>query len=73
MLAQEDRCMLRQLHRQGVYQGEIAERLGAHRKTIHRAFKRGGLLSGSGRHEWYAGVRPYVAAVECLLRDGGQT
>ena len=42
MLTQEDFWMIQELHHQGVYQGEIAERLGVHRKTVGRALKRGG-------------------------------
>ena len=42
MLTQEDYWMIQELHQQGVYQGDIAERLGVHRKTVGRALKRGG-------------------------------
>ena len=42
MLTQEDYWMIQELHQQGVYRGDIAERLGVHRKTVGRALERGG-------------------------------
>lgn len=62
--------MIQELHHQGVYQGEIAERLGVHRKTVGRALKRGGPPSRARRRERYAKLRPYMAAVDKLLQAG---
>ena len=70
MLTQEDYWMIQELHHQGVYQGEIAERLGVHRKTVGRALKRGGPPSRARRRERYAKLRPYMAAVDKLLQAG---
>ena len=49
MLIKEGYWMIQELHHQGVHQGEIAERLGVHRKTVGSALKRGGPPSKKGR------------------------
>ena len=54
MLTQEDYWMIQELHQQGVYRGDIAERLGVHRKTVGRALERGGPPSSKRRRERYA-------------------
>ena len=51
MLTQEDYWMIQELHQQGVYRGDIAERLGMHRKTVGRALERGGPPSSKRRRE----------------------
>ena len=68
MLTQEDYRMIQELHQQGVYQGETAERLGVNRKTVGRAFKRVGATSRARRPERYAKLRPYMTTVDRLLQ-----
>lgn len=46
MLSREDWLMIKSQREQGVYIRDIANRLGAHPKTVSRAIKRGGLPSG---------------------------
>ena len=70
MLTQEDFWMIQELHHKGVYQGEIAERLGVHRKTVGRALKRGGPPSRTRHRERYAKLKPYMGAVDKLLQAG---
>ncbi len=41
MLTQEDYWMIRELHEQGLYRKDIADRLGVHPKTVTRALKQG--------------------------------
>ena len=70
MLTQEAYWMIQELHHQGVYQGEVAERLGVHRKTVGRALKRGRPPSRTRRRERYAKLKPYMGAVDKLLHVG---
>ena len=70
MLTQEDYWMIQELRQQGVYQGEIAERLGVHRKTVGRALKRGGPPSKTRRRERYAKLKPFMGTVDKLLQAG---
>ena len=70
MLTQEDYWMIDELHQQGVYRGDIAERLGVHRKTVSRALKRGGPPSSKRRRERYAKLKPYMETVDKLLKAG---
>ena len=46
MLTQEDYWMTQKLHHQGVYQGDIAKRLGLHRKTAAAPSSGKGRLPG---------------------------
>ncbi|MCY4514898.1 MAG: IS21 family transposase [Candidatus Tectomicrobia bacterium] len=62
--------MIQELRQQGVYQGEIAERLGVHRKTVGRALKRGGPPSKTRRRERYAKLKPFMGTVDKLLQAG---
>ena len=70
MLTQEDYWMIQELHQQGVYRGDIAERLGMHRKTVGRALERGGPPSSKRRRERYAKLKPYMGTVDKLLKAG---
>ena len=70
MLTQEDYWMIQELHQQGVYRGDIAERLGVHRKTVSRALERGGPPSSKRRRERYAKLKPYMETVDKLLKAG---
>ena len=70
MLTQEDYWMIQELHQQGVYRGDIAERLGVHRKTVSRALERGGAPSSKRRRERYAKLKPYMETVDKLLKAG---
>ena len=70
MLTQDDSWMIQEHHHQGVYRGEIAERLGVHRKAVGRALNRGGPPSRTRRGERYAKHKPYMAAVDKLLHVG---
>ena len=70
MLTQEDYWMIDELHQQGVYRGDIAERLGVHRKTVSRALERGGPPSSKRRRERYAKLKPYMETVDKLLKAG---
>ena len=64
MLTQEDYWMIQELHQQGVYRGDIAERLGVHRKTVGRALER------ADRHLASAVAR--VRQAQALHGNGGQ-
>ena len=70
MLTQEDYWMIQELRHQGVYQGDIAKRLGVHTRTVSRVLKRGRPPSRTRRRERYAKLKPYVATVDKLLRAG---
>ena len=70
MLTQEDYWMIQELRHQGVYQGDIAKRLGGHTTTVSRALKRGRPPSRTRRRERYAKLKPYMATVDKLLRAG---
>ena len=70
MLTQEDYWMIQELHQQGVCRGDIAERLGVHRKTVGRALERGGPPSSKRRRERYAKLKPYLETVDKLLKAG---
>ena len=70
MLTQEDYWMIQELNQQGVYRGDIAERLGVHRKTVGRALERGGPPSSKRRRERYAKLKPYMETVDKLLKAG---
>ena len=70
MLTQEDYWMIQELHQQGVYRGDIAERLGVHRKTVSRALERGGPPSSKRRRERYAKLKPCMETVDKLLKAG---
>ena len=61
--------MIQELHQQGVYRGDIAERLGVHRKTVSRALKRGGPPSSKRRRERYAKLKPYLGTVAKRISD----
>ena len=67
MLTQEDYWMIQELHERGVYQIDIADRLGVHPKTVSRALKRGGAPSRTRDREKYAKLRPFMARVDELL------
>ena len=69
MLTQEDSWMIDELHQQGVYRDDIAERLGVHRKTVSRALERGGPPSSKRRRERYAKLKAGVFNAGVIYRD----
>ena len=70
MLTQEDCRMIQELHHQEVYQGEIAERLRVHRKTVGRALKGSGPPSRTRHRERYSKLKPFMGTVDRLLKAG---
>ena len=62
--------MIQELHEQGVYQQDIAERLGVSAKTVGRALKRGGPRSRTRRRQRFTKLAPYVHKVDELLGCG---
>ena len=70
MLTQEDYWMIQELHEQGVYQKDIAERLGVSAKTVGRALRRGGPPSRTRRRQRFVKLAPYTAKVDELLGAG---
>ena len=55
---------------QGMYQKDIAERLGVHPKTIRRALKRGGPPAGIRPNARKSILDPYKPLIDGLLREG---
>ncbi len=70
MLTQEDYWMIQELRDKGVYQKDIADRLGVHPKTVGRALKRGGPPSRRRQREQFSKLKPYMARIDALLAEG---
>ena len=70
MLTQEDYWMIRELHEQGLYRKDIADRLGVHPKTVTRALKQGDAPSRRRRRRKYVKLKPYLGKVDELLAAG---
>ena len=69
MLSKEDFMVIQALVRRGVYQRDIAERLGVHPRTVRRAVGRGGPPGGRRRRR-QSKLDPYRARVDELLGEG---
>ena len=70
MLTQEDYWMIKELHEQGLYRKDIADRLGVHPKTVTRALKQGDAPSRRRRRQKYVKLKPYLGKVDELLAAG---
>ena len=70
MLRKEDFVEIQALARRGVYQRDIAERLGVHPKTVSRTLKRGGPPEGRKARRRWAKLAPYAEMVDGLLTEG---
>lgn len=69
MLRKGDFVEIQALAKAGVYQKDIAAKLGVHAKTVSRALKRGAAPSGY-RDRGFVKLAPYVATVDRLLTEG---
>jgi len=69
MIRKEDWMDIKAQIEQGMYQKDIADRLGVHPKTIHRAVKRGGPPSGT-RNARTSILDPYKPLIDDLIREG---
>jgi transposase len=69
MLNKEDYTVIKVLNEVGVYQKDIAEKLGVHPKTVGRALKRGS-APGKQRKKKESILEPYKATIDRLLSDG---
>ncbi|MFN8177678.1 MAG: helix-turn-helix domain-containing protein [bacterium] len=70
MLSKEDFVEIQALARRGVYQRDIAERLGVHPKTVSRALKRGGAPEGRRRPARGSKLEAHREMVDGLLTEG---
>jgi len=70
MLNKGDWTMIQELRRRGVYQKDIAARLGVHPRTVRRALKRGGPPSGKRGGARGSKLDPYKSLVDKLLAEG---
>jgi transposase len=68
MLKKEDFVVIQALVKRGVYQKDIAQELGVHRKTVRRALQRGG--APERRQKRSSKLDPYKAQVDELLDQG---
>ena len=69
MLRKEDFVEIQALAKAGVYQRDIAEKIGVHPKTVSRALRRGAAPAGPRRDRWVK-VQPYGEAIHRLLAAG---
>ena len=69
MLKKEDFAVIKALAEYGVYQKDIAEKLGVHPKTVSRALKRGG-APGKARKVRTGKLAPYKPTIDRLLKEG---
>ena len=68
MLKKEDFAVIKALVENGVYQKDIAEKLGVHPKTVSRALKRG-RAPGTARKKG-SKLEPYKPIIDRLLSEG---
>jgi transposase len=68
MLSKEDFMVIQALVRRGVYQRDIAERLGVHPRTVRRAVRRNGPPGGRRRRR-PSKLDPYKARIDELLAE----
>jgi transposase len=69
MLKKEDVAVMKALAESGIYQKDIAEKLGVHPKTVSRALKRG-RAPGKGRPVKESKLEPYKPIIDRLLAEG---
>jgi len=69
MLTREDRMMIQELGRKGVYLKDIAHQLNVHPRTVRRALARGSPPSRRRQREKSVKLSPYIATVDRLLND----
>jgi transposase len=69
MLKKEDFAVMNALGEHGVYQKDIAEKLGVHPKTVSRALKRGGAPTRL-RQEKPSKMEQYKPTIDRLLSEG---
>lgn len=69
MLKKEDFAVIKVLDEMGVYQKDIAEKLGVHPKTVSRALRRG-RLPGKLRKKKASILEPYKPTIDRLLSEG---
>lgn len=69
MLSKEDYIVIKTLHERGVYQKDIAHKLGVHPKTVSRALKRG-RAPERGRKKRPSKLDPYKDEVDRLMNQG---
>lgn len=69
MLKKEDFAVIKVMNELGVYQKDIAEKLGVHPKTVGRALKRGS-APGKLRKKKVSILEPYKGAIDRLLSEG---
>lgn len=67
MLGQEDFIMIKALHEHGVYQKDIAAKLGVHPKTVSRALKRGSARKGN-RPPRGSKLDPFKERIDAMLK-----
>jgi transposase len=70
MLNKGDWTMIQALLRRGVYQKDIAAKMGVHPRTVRRARKRGGPPSGKRPRARGSKLDPYKPKVDKLLSEG---
>jgi transposase len=70
MLSKEDWLMIKALSERGVYQKDIAAEAGVHPRTIRRALRRGGVLSGKRPKARKSKLDPYKGVIDELLQHG---
>ena len=69
MLKKEDFAVIKVLAEDGVYQKDIAEKLGVHPKTVSRALQRGS-APGKSRKKTVSKLEPYKRTIDRLLSEG---
>jgi len=69
MLKKEDFAVIKALNEMGVYQKDIAEKVGVHPKTVSRALKRGS-VPGKAHQVKARKLDPYKATIDRLLKEG---
>ena len=70
MLKREDYMEIESLLERGIYQKDIAARLGVDARTVRRALRRGGAPRGERPGGRVSKLDPYKAIVDGLLREG---
>jgi IS30 family transposase len=69
MLKKEDYAVIKVMDELGVYQKDIADKLGVHPKTVSRALKRGS-APGKQRKKKESILEPYKPTIDQLLSEG---
>lgn len=69
MLKKEDIAVIKALAENGVYQKDVADKLGVHPKTVSRALKRG-RAPGKPRPAQPSKLEPYKPEIDRLLSEG---